>query len=426
MKTLRTPDRFVARCLGPQLIEEGLEYVESKYLIKEDGAIYNVLTDEAVLVEDLETDKPELIKRWFYVPSVFDVTSFSHTIRQKKLAAFNGPGYGKKYVYVIFTTTACNANCEYCFEKGIKTLSMDEQTALDVADYIDKTRDTSVKEIKLKWFGGEPLVNKKAMTLICSRLKQKDIRFWSEICTNGDLVNECTDQELLDIWKTRRIQFTVDDIGAEYDRVKGLGNGAYERLKKIVERLDKLPIRQAIRIHFDPSKGAERCYRVINEFKRYFHTRIYPRVLYGNESLEANIELLKIEDYIMQNKKYDFTFPIFNYTTRCMADNRKIACICPDGSLSPCEHYAYGNNIYGSIYSKEYDKDILKRWSVKEKYVTKKCKDCVLYPMCRKITTCPVEGKCNEAYVHYQVETIKRALRKKVSELYGGDSNTNN
>ena len=106
-----------------------------------------------------------------------------------------------------------------------------------------------------------------------------------------------------------------------------------------------------------------------------------------------------------------------------MSDSRKIACITPTGNLSPCEHFAYGEHVYGSIYSKDRNEDILKKWSVREKYVTPTCKNCPLYPSCRKIVMCPAEGKCSEGYQYYQIETIKRALRKKVEEI-NGISNT--
>lgn len=415
MEILREPNAFVARFLSPQLKESGFNYVESNYLVKEGNALYNTLTDEAVLVEDLEKDRDELIKRWFYVPEGFDVSPIVHVIRQKQLLYYSGNR--KKNNYVIFTTTACNAHCEYCFENGYKILTMTEDTASKVADYIKATYDPRVKEIKIKWFGGEPLVNPKAINIITSKLNKWGIKYWSELSTNGDLLDAFTNTELADNWHVKRIQFTIDETGERYDRIKGLGKGAFERLKTIAERLDKLPITLVIRVHYNPSRSVDICYKIVDEFKIYKHTRIYPRIVYGLETIEAYRNLLKIEDYIESVKKNSFGFPNFKAVTRCMADNPRVSCITPEGGLTVCEHYPYGENVYGSIDSNTIDDEaVVEKWSTRLKYV-KHCSSCVLYPICRKNTLCPADGGCTEAGLFYSIESIKRALRKKVTNV---------
>ena len=48
---------------------------------------------------------------------------------------------------------------------------MSEKTAEDVAAYILRTRKRS-KITNIEWFGGEPLCNKKVITIICDILKK--------------------------------------------------------------------------------------------------------------------------------------------------------------------------------------------------------------------------------------------------------------
>ena len=425
MKTLQKPYRYVTANLPLQHIEEGVEYVRSRYLIEVDNALYNPLTEEAVLVENLEEDREYLIKHWFYIPNDMDLSSVSRVLRQKYLSNNSGPGSRLKKSYVIFVTTTCNASCTYCFEKNFKPITMTEDTALKVADYIKRTKIDG--EIKIKWFGGEPLLNKKAIKVICDKLKEEGINYWSEISSNGDLFPSCTDEEILN-WNARIIQFTVDELDKEYDRVKGLPKGAIDRLKDTIIRLGELipECRINIRIHYDPERKSDICYKIVDEFLPFKNVKMYSRMLYGSETLEDYKELIRVEDYIIDRGKHEIFKKPYGYGNHCMADAFHISCITPTGDLSPCEHFAYGDHVYGSIYSKDRNEDILKKWTIREKYTKPECKECPLYPSCRKIVMCPAEGKCSEGYQYYQIETIKRALRKKVEEINGRDSNTNN
>ena len=127
IKLLKLPNDLFINTFSHQVIEPGINYVLSPYVIKDENAYYNVLSEEAVLIDDLEKDKRTLINHWFYIPDGFDTSSLCHTLRQKSLLQAGGPGSRLKSLYTIFTTTACNASCEYCFEKGCDILTMEER-----------------------------------------------------------------------------------------------------------------------------------------------------------------------------------------------------------------------------------------------------------------------------------------------------------
>lgn len=425
MKIINGADKFVKSTIGTQEIETDLEYVKSPYLVKDGDALFNTLTREAVLVEDMNTDISYLIKNWFYIPKSFDASILHHLIRQRRLKIENGPGSNLKHSYTIFTTTACNAACSYCFEKGFDILTMSEKTAEDVAAYILRTRDKK-QTTNLEWFGGEPLCNKKVINIICDILKENGVKYTSGLTTNGSLLPKCTDEELKDIWNVTHIQLTFDDVDTGYDKVKNLPVGSFDELIKTMERLEKLKIFTYVRIHYDPEKGKEPCFKVIDAVSRFNNIRPYAKLLYNEGGLEYYKDVLELNDYIGSKGKAYYVFPAVTKTNHCMADTNTIIAITPDGNLTPCGHYAYGENIFGDIYSRRTDIEVLKKWKVREKVTKDSCKKCPLYPSCRKIVMCPAEGKCSEGYQYYQIETIKRALRKKVEEINGRDSNTNN
>ncbi len=416
MKTLKKPDKLVVSCLGTQIYQPNIEYVENPYLIREGNAVYNALTDEAVLLENKDS-KYDLIHRWFLIPKNTDVGTLMYLIAQKRAYERNGPGSSLKTFYTIFTTTACNAKCGYCFEKGSKILSMSSKTANDVADYIIRTRVKGNKPIRIKWFGGEPLCNKNAINIISKSLNDAGVKFVSQMTTNGDLFDSCSDEELKDIWHLSTVQLTVDDVGANYERIKVLPDGAYERLKKTVERITELKIRVHLRIHYNPELGMEACKKIIEDFKDYPNLLMYAKLVFYNDSKEHYDELLKIETEIEATGNRTYGFPNYSTPNFCMADSNRIVTITPTGELTSCEHYTYGEHIYGSIYTREKKHDVLNKWTIREKYEMSSCKKCPLYPSCKKLVMCPAEGKCSEGYQYYQIETIKRALRKKVEEL---------
>lgn len=414
MKIIRKINAFGLR-LGEQTVEPELTYVINPCVIKYESAWYNPMTGEAVLVEDLKKDMKQLIQKWFYVPKGLDIKSIAHWVRQKTLNGSTGPGSALKTSYTIFTTTSCNASCNYCFEKNYKNISMSDQVAEDVAKYIVKTRNASTT-LTIKWFGGEPLVNMRAIDVISEHLNRNLIPFRSSITTNGDLLDKVTDSTIVNTWKLKEVQLTLDDVGSEYGVFKGLDSGAYDRLKKQIIRLSDLGVHISVRIHFHPERGLEPCFRVVDDLKDIQNVSMYGRIIYNSDSIENYNKLLELEEYIKKYGKYTYPFPNRGSGIHCMADNRHISCITPLGELSPCEHYPYGE-VYGSIYDDVTDPEMLAEWRIKEKHLSTDCDTCQLYPLCEKLTMCPAEGKCSDGYQYFQIETIKRALRKKVEEV---------
>lgn len=408
IKDIHQANAFLTR-LGRQRAEPGMRYIENPCLIKEGGAWFNPLTCEAIYTDGDPQDVKTLMARWFYVPETFDIRTAAQIIRQKTLADTQVIGWPSKTSYVIFTTTACNASCEYCFEKNLKIMTMTDAGALDVARHIVKTRRKSGTTI-LKWFGGEPLVNQRAINIITAYLDEMQVDFRSDITTNGDLLDRIPDARL-ENWRLKEVQLTLDDIGTEYGRMKGLDPDAYARIKAQAERLSDMGMRVIIRIHYHPDRGLEPAFRIVEDLKHIKNVSMYGRIIYKTESPENYKKLLELEDYMEKAGVFRPTFPKRGNGRHCMADNRHIDCITPDGHLSPCEHYAYGEN-FGSIYTKNMDAGILAEWQAREKQMcAEPCAECKLYPCCEKILMCPAEGDCTKGYMMYQIEQIRRALR---------------
>lgn len=406
MKNIKPFSRAFYEANGLQKINHEKKYQEHPYLVHEGNAIFNALTGEAVMLDGYIGNEDELIKRWYLVPDDVNVLELADNAYKNYQSPSNAH-------YTIFTTTKCNACCQYCYEAGIEEDFMSISTAYKVAEYI-YTKEKRLSTVELRWFGGEPLLNKEVINLICENMKGHGINHVSSMSSNGDLFNTITDDEIK-LWNLVNVQFTIDDVGEKYDEIKGLPAGAYERLKETIKRLTAVGTTVTIRIHLDPLKGPEVCDRIIEDFKDFQNTYMYVAMLYDTEVSKENYDqMLALESKMIKYGLSKADFPNMGRGFYCMADRKGAKCVISDGSFSPCEHYI-SEYIYGSVDSDEVDEKIVEEWKEKRK-AELKCTDCELYPTCDLLAMCPATGKCDEGYAYYQKERIKRALRVLMTE----------
>lgn len=391
--------------IGSQQVLPGVKYVEHGYITRVGNVVYNALTGEIAVVNDDE-DRAEMIRRWFLAPKGMNLAGLAHMTRQAAHSMKTARSINR---YTIFTTTGCNGACEYCFQHGLDPVVMSEETAAAVATFIMQHANPGLM-IRIRWFGGEPLTNKAVISQICEVLQRNRRRYQSSMSSNGDLFKDVTDEEV-ELWQLKSVQFTLDDVGEKYDTLKGLPDGAYDRLKATIERFPNVNF--ALRVHYDPAKGTEPCYQIIDDFKGYSNVVMYAAMLYDRVKTEEDYRtLLQIEDAMIAAGKFNLKLPTMTPDINCMADSPTQACITPVGELTPCEHFVTGES-YGSIYSDERDQTVLNEWAAKCKDEDE-CEACSLYPSCEKLCRCESAGKCSEGYKYYQLEKIKRALSEVV------------
>ena len=180
--------------------------------------LYNMLTCSLVLLTPDEaadlTAQRELIDRWFLVPEDHDDRKLCRQVQQ--MAALLKPAAKTISTYIILPTTGCNARCFYCFEKGAKPVTMTAETASKVVRYIVAHRGSET--VHISWFGGEPLVNAKAIDQICTELSQQSMPFRSEMITNGYLFDAEMAQRAKDLWQSACQGLVAVATCADYPR----------------------------------------------------------------------------------------------------------------------------------------------------------------------------------------------------------------
>ena len=404
MKQIVPGNQALAALCGEQK-KENRRYRLTKHCIQkvcEDGTLlYHTLTGELLLLEDGEEIREQeeaLVSKWFAVPEAYDENRFADEIRT--VYRMMRPQGGAKTVFTILTTTDCNARCYYCYEMGIRRLPMTDETAHAAADYI--ARVSRGEKVRLRWFGGEPLYNRRAIDLICRDLKEKQIVFESSMISNGYYLDRETVRDAVTEWQLRQVQITIDGTEKVYNRTKAYidrdGSSPYERVMQNIRTALDAGIRVHIRLNMDAGNAGDLLHltedlekrfqgcenlgvyvAIIHEFAGKIHA--YRSLAQKEADYFAIRERLKQSGLLRKGED----LPSAMRNASCIADNDAGETILPDGRVGRCEHFSE-SMITGDLYHEERDPDVTRKW--KERLVVPACRDCALYPRCRRLAMC--------------------------------------
>ncbi len=438
MKTLVNKIEVLSQILNEQKIEK-YDYRFLKYVSKvtfEDGLLlYNMLTGELLFlnkaeeklinIKNSETYK-YLIENWFLVPKDFDDLKFIKQIEDSTMAIKKIYTAPKLRTFVILPTTDCNARCFYCYELGCKHINMTEKTAHDVAKYIiDKKQDG---KILIRWFGGEPLCNTKAIDIISSELNNDNIEFDSTMVSNSYLFDEELVEHAKEHWHLKMVQVTLDGTENVYNKVKNyIYKDASNPFKKVLDNVKFLldaGIIVKVRMNMD-KHNAEDLFTLTNsllaKFADYDNFWMYPHTLYEDscnavkkqsaaEAIALENKCRQLYDIIKSNSKQNRTDRMLMKDKRlgaiCMADSDSAILISPEGNLGKCEHFT-DDHFIGSIYSEKLDLNLIN--SFKERVsLWEKCLNCELRPMCYHLKECSNREKiCYEERKQRKISGIR-------------------
>ena len=296
----------------------------------------------------------------------------------------------KKNKFRILTTTACNARCPYCYEKGTEICSMDLFTAEKVTNFIlDISQNKKIVEIE--WFGGEPLLNTEAINhiteLFLSR-KKETLSLESSIITNGYLINDNIIQLMKEKWNTIRVQITLDGLSTEYENIKGLGKNSFNRVIKNIAKLCDAGISVDIRLNFniDNIQHIEAVIKFLSECD--FHDKIYVYVAKINEEQKTNKFLLEKETIYLFDKLHEYGFlspkDMLPKTLKspCAACRADYYTIHPSGRLYKCDRKLLSGNAVGHVDNYNLKALIKTTKSWLGVRMESRCKVCSLLPLC--------------------------------------------
>lgn len=147
-----------------------------------------------------------------------------------------------RLVLFLCPTLACNFRCPYCYENSQKNKSvMSSETIEQLISFIKSNKD--LKNLKVIWYGGEPLLNFPIICQITDKIKNLHVDFEEAgIITNGYLLDD-KKISLLNQLNINFIQITLDGPQEIHDKRRVLPGGqpTFEHILKNVESLMDSP-----------------------------------------------------------------------------------------------------------------------------------------------------------------------------------------
>lgn len=436
MKILINQNTIIKSSIGKQKYIPEKKYRWINFAVtltyKGNNLIYNNLTKELVSLttneinilqqsnlsvnEDIVKD---LIYKWFLVPTDYNEIKLSQQITS--LSRLFQPS--KNIVnYDILTTTCCNARCFYCYEAGVPKKTMNETTAIAVAEYIKN--NCNVEKVYLHWFGGEPLCNINAIKIITEKLNDCNISFYSSIVTNGYLFDKNLISVAKNKWNLKSAQITLDGCAETYKRVKNYINDDPNPFKRVLQNIKELissEIFVTIRLNIDRHNEDELISLVdflASEISSNKYFSIYAKAIFedvGFIKTERNDDqFLQISKKCFELNKYIESVGLSNRkslsnkikTHACMADDLSSVLISPEGKLGKCEHHV-NDDFFGSVFTN----DKVQSWNEYLDY-TDRCVECPVFPTCLRPKNCPQKRtECNEYLQQERVDALKRSIK---------------
>ncbi len=161
----------------------------------------------------------------------------------------------------ISPTMGCNFDCPYCFLEHWNS-RMTEEVQDDVIGLAERMLDASnVKQLRIRWFGGEPLLAPDIIESLSKRLmklaEERGAEYKAWMYTNGYLLT----QEIADMLgecKVDRLVITVDGLEKTHNATRPLAGGGptFERIISNLRDL-KLPFRVDVRQNLHAENIAE-------------------------------------------------------------------------------------------------------------------------------------------------------------------------
>ncbi len=128
----------------------------------------------------------------------------------------------------ILPTMGCNLRCTYCYQVRHGLMMRQETREAVIAEVEIKAAAREIDGIEVDWFGGEPLLARKSIEEISSRLQQVAARhglpYRAAMATNGTLLDEDM-VEFLVGFGLEEVQITLDGPREVHDRTRPRAGG---------------------------------------------------------------------------------------------------------------------------------------------------------------------------------------------------------
>ena len=325
------------------------------------SGVYNTLHDSALVVDKdvlqtiCETSMhghdsflEPLIENKMLVPHDFDEKQyFIYYLNKMKYSPVRAS-------YILTLTSSCNLDCPYCFEGRNKNGdTMSPVVAERALDYIihQCEKNTSVKNVEIAFYGGEPLLNRDVMKFICEKASStlnNIVRLEYTLVSNLTLLMD-SDIELLKHYSFTNIQVAIDGPPEIHDkrRISKTGDKTFDLIFSNILKLVDNNLQVVLILNFDESSWHcysdlipiikaqlpyKRMYLILNPLSKCLCNTSCGST-FSDNSKEAEI-FLKLYNYFRDN---DISIHAFGQdSVPCMLNRDMSEVIDPKGLVYKC------------------------------------------------------------------------------------------
>ena len=281
--------------------------------------------------------------------------------------------YNNHLELILLITEQCNFRCLYCYE-DFTIGKMNDETIMGVKNLVLK-RIKTLNSLKISFFGGEPLLNKKAIYEISEwayyLCLQNKVSYSSGLATNGYSLDKST---FINCFEKgiQTYQITLDGEKEAHNKLRPSINGknTFEKIYSNLIELSKRTETFNCIIRFNVSDSNINSVRDFISFyslpfanDKRFHFHFHP--IFGMENLKLSKHkiLQDLKEYAIEKGLY------FNTETQeaaCYASKANSYVIRADGRIQKCTVALESDiNNVGRIAQDgnlKLDQDKLKKW----------------------------------------------------------------
>jgi sulfatase maturation enzyme AslB (radical SAM superfamily) len=182
----------------------------------------------------------------------------------------------EKSTNVIYITSKCNLNCEYCYEKENRPDNVMTNEEIDAYfDYLDKH---SAPYSHIVLFGGEPLLYLNKIEYILNKIvNEYSYKHYSvSMNTNGILLlDDKVFNKFLELNKIQKIHIKISYDGSHsFRRIDYNGNCVNDKIEQVMEKLRAHGIKYAISYTWHKDNDKTIVYDIIEILEKYNPTKI--------------------------------------------------------------------------------------------------------------------------------------------------------
>lgn len=305
----------------------------------------------------------------------------------------------------IAVTLSCNFNCVYCFEKH-SPIFISENVRHAIYERVELLAKNGVN-IKITWYGGEPLLAKKSiweMSEVLIKICEKyHVKYYADIVTNAYLLDK---QIVMNFkkYKIKQVQTTLDGpevVHNEMRKILGNNDGSFRQIIENLKLAREHDINVHLRIHIN-KVNEDKLVDLLSSLKANNLTscsidlgQIKP---YSERCRDITGDCLDTKDFAKLSLHYQTLFEKYGFNTFCFDYPRPILSYCrkshnvnsliigPSGELYSCwvevgDESAVIGNIFENDCKKianNHDLDYF-LWSP---FDYQMCIDCKILPIC--------------------------------------------